>query len=181
MRRRVSKSVTVRKTTWAFVWNNKSRCVHRPKLRYKRQLRSAQQPVYCCQGALRACIFLGVLVTHSQSILVAAGGTLPAAGPVVCGGLCWVMAAVDSSSSGVLYAAGGGCLIVAGSEAWHRCYTQLQQQQAVSISSIEVLFLLAINRGGVWWRDGERVESQPRPAPRRRACGVWWPMGHDTI
>ena len=47
-------------------------------------------------------IVLGV--THSQSILVAGRGTLPAAEPVACGGL-WVMTAVERSSSAVIYVA----------------------------------------------------------------------------
>ena len=48
LRRHVTKSVTVRKTAWASVCGIINHCVYMPKLRYKRQLDSVQQPVYCC-------------------------------------------------------------------------------------------------------------------------------------
>ena len=63
-------------------------------------------------------------------------GTLPAAGPVACGGLC-VMAAVDSSSSRVVtYVAHMGMI-----------FARIQSWRAF------------------WWRGGERVVAARRPTP----------------
>ena len=76
----------------------------------------------------------------------------------------------------IVEAARRGVLPTAGPMACDRLWViSWHQQQKYCHTRSPHCFSLAINRGGFWWRDGERV-----PASRRRACAVGWPMGYDS-